>query len=384
MARPAFDPKELEATGEFYPGMADFFGMPMPPEPVLWRPIPPRENLRLALEGKKPYWIPSVGWIMCDMQQFRPRQCPDALATHGHFDGGPAIQFEEYGNVIHSWWFDLDWTWEPTIAGATVLPRNPKVKDISHWEDYVSIPDLDRIDWDEVAQMNAVYLGSGKMNQLGISCGLWERMIALLDVVNAAMALYDDDLKPGVHRFLDKFSSFIVDYIGRVADRLPIHNVMLHEDWAHQRGPFFSMETAREMIVPYLKKITDYCHSRGIFFEIHMCGACEKIIPAMIEAGCDMWCGQDNLNDLLGLAKQYKSEKFLFGVPAPIAPEGATDEELKNMAKDFVDDVKDLHIGLFSMGPMGSPVLANAIYECARKAYQGEPELEGAKAAQLG
>jgi len=372
MARPPFDPSELEPTGKFYPGMSEFFGIPMPPEPVFPRPIAPRENLKLALEGKKPYWIPTVGWLMCDMHQFRPRQCPDTIATHGHFDGGPVIDFAPLGNTVHSWWFDLDWVWEPNVAGATVLPRNPKVPDISHWEDYVSIPDLDKIDWDEMAEMNEEYLSSDKMNELGISCGLWERMIALMDVVNAAMALYEEESKAGVHRFLDAFSDFLCDYIGRVADRLPIQCVMLHEDWAHQRGPFFSMETAREMIVPYLKKITDYCHSRDIFFEIHMCGECSLIVPVMIEAGCDMWCGQTNLNDLLGLAKEYKDEKFLFGIGVPALPEGTSDEDARQAAKDFVEEVKDLHVGLFSMGPSGNPNFSAYIYQYAREAYAAE------------
>ncbi|MCL1803898.1 MAG: hypothetical protein FWG30_09770 [Eubacteriaceae bacterium] len=378
MARPKYDPNELQPTGEFYPGMAEFFGMKLPPEPILNKPISAKDNITLALEGKMPYWLPAVGWVNCELQQFRPRQCPDTIATHGHFDGGPAIDFAAMGNEITSWWFDLVWTWEPTINGATVLPRNPKVKDINKWEDYVSIPDLDRIDWDELVEMNKEYLDSGKMNQLGISCGLWERLIALLDVVEASVALYDEDLKEGTHRFLDKFSDFIIDYIGRIADLLPIHNVVLHEDWAHQRGPFFSMDTAREMIVPYLKKIVDYCHSRDMFFEIHMCGDCELIVPVMIEAGCDMWCGQSNLNDQIALAKKFKDDKFLFGIPMPMVAEGASEEEIREIAKAFVDDVKDLHVGLMGFGPT-NPVLAAAIYEFSRKAYEDGPAL-GAEA----
>jgi hypothetical protein len=131
------------------------------------------------------------------------------------------------------------------------------------------------------------------------------------------------------------------------------------------------------MIVPYLKKITDYCHSRGMFFEIHMCGECSKIIPVMIEANCDMWCGQTNLNDLLGLAKQYKDYPFLFGVGLPQVPADADDETLRKLAKEFVEDVKDLHIGLFAMGGMLPPVFTSAVYEYARLAFENEPELEG-------
>jgi len=255
-----------------------------------------------------------------------------------------------------------------------MYPGDPKVPDIQHWEDYVSMPDLDSYDWSKIAEENVEYLGSDKMNELGIQCGLWERLMALTDVVEAAIALYDEDQKPAVHRFFDAYANFIIDYIGRIADRVPIHCVVLHEDWAHQKGPFFSADTAREMILPYLKRIIDYCHSRDMFFEIHMCGATEKLIPVMIESGAEMWCGQSDLNDLIGMAKEYKDSGFLFGIPLPAVPEDASEEQIRALAKDFVDDIKDLNVGIFAMGSLVPPSFMNAVYEYSRVAFEDAPE----------
>ena len=111
--------------------------------------------------------------------------------------------------------------------------------DISEWREVIKWPDLDEIDFQEMGEMNKEYLGTDKANQLGIQLGLWERMMCLMDVDNAAMALVDEDVEEDVIAFLDKLSDMYVDYIGRVIKVCHIDSVMLHDDWGTQNGPFF-------------------------------------------------------------------------------------------------------------------------------------------------
>ena len=378
MSRPEFSADELKPTGRMYPGLkGPVMGLQEIPEtPVLNRPISPRENWKLMFDGEKPYWIPTWGWFYSDTNQFRPRINPDNIANHQVLDGGPAFSYEGYGSVIKSDWFGLEWCWVDSIGGATVYPGNPKVPDISKWEDYVSMPDLDVMDWESCAEQNAAYLAVDKMNQLGIQCGLWERLMALTDVVEACIALYDDDLKPAVHRFFDRYADFLIDYIGRVLDVCEIDSIVLHEDWAHQRGPFFSPDTAREMLLPYTQRIVDYCHNRGLSYEIHCCGDCKLLIPVFIETGADIWGGQPDLNDLSGYAKQYKGSRLIFGVPIPdIGPDAGADE-VRNAARKWVDEHKDCRVAALGSRPSTAnnkpyhPDLLNAIYEYSRIAFR--------------
>ena len=384
MARPKFDPKEMEPIG-FYPPAVGFEGMPpMPPEPKFDRPIGPKENLQCLLEGGTPYYWPTGGWMMCDMQQFRPRICPDNIANHQVFDGGPAFDYaplikqSRYGDHINSWWFDLDWI-TTDIGGAMFLPGAPKIPDITHWEDYVSMPDLDSIPqeaWDELEEQNKEYLSTGKLNQLGIQCGLWERLMALMDATEAALALYDEDLKPHTHRFLDTYCNFLIDYITRIKERCDIHCVVIHEDWAHARGPFFSKETASEMLVPYVKRITDFLHAQGMFYEIHMCGAVEMLVPCYIEAGVDIWSAiQPELYDSFKILKDYKDEKIAFCITPPDVTMDASEEEADKAAKDFVDEYKDCNVMLswMKMDPDFAgfhPAYINGMFKYSRIAYE--------------
>jgi hypothetical protein len=84
-----------------------------------------------------------------------------------------------------------------------------------------------------------------------------------------------------------------------------------------------------------------------------------------------MWCGQSDLNDLGGYAKKYRDSKFVFGIPGPDVSPDTSIDEVRRAAKAWVDEYKDCHVALVTMGPT-HPELANMIYEYSRIAYQNE------------
>lgn len=368
--REKFSSRELtEIVGE-YPAMRSGFKRidisDVPAEPKYYRPITPLENWKLLLTGKTPYWIPRNGKALVDVQGFRPRQNPDVVAMHQIFDGG---DYYPYESLTMPALFDLEWEFVPSIGGATVHPGNPKVKDIEHWEDYVTIPDVDAMDWDACREMNKEYLKSDKLKELGIACGFWERLMALCDVENAAMALIDEDTQPAVHRLFDKLADMHIRYIDHVKECCDIDCVLMHDDWGHQNGLFFSLDTAREMIAPYLKRVIDHCHSLGLFFELHSCGKVESIVPVFVECGVDFWCGQ-NINDFDMLIERHKDDPIVFGLKNPPLPKDASDEELRELAYQWVEKYKFKKV---CRAFIGAPkVFEDAIYEFSRKAYENE------------
>ena len=66
------------------------------------------------------------------------------------------------------------------------------------------------------------------------------------------------------------------------------------------------------MLVPHLKRVVDYCHSHGILLELHSCGHNDALVPAMVEAGVDAWCGQP-MCDKFALWEQY-GDKLAIGL----------------------------------------------------------------------
>ena len=367
MERIPFDSKELEVTGT-YPQWANPMNPTGAADGKRNLPVTPKENFRLALTGHTPWWMPYPGWSNCDVLVFRPRMHPDNVVTHLVFDGEPPYPYKT--NSMRSSWYDLVWDYVPAAGGATVHPGNPKVTDISQWEKAVALPELDDLDWEGCAKANRAFCDSDKMVQLGILSGFWERLMSLMDVENAAIALIDEEQQPGVHRFLDRHTDLLIRYVERMTQILPIDNVLVHDDWGHQNGPFFSRDVCREMIVPYLKRLVEFCHSKGLTFELHSCGKTESLVPCMIEAGVDLWAGQTAINDMEGLAEQYKDQPILFELAAPAVPEGAGEREIREIARDFVLRHRDHRVGVLKRG--ASQACLDAIYEYSRRLYSGE------------
>lgn len=371
MSRPVFEQKEMEVVG-MYPGVQmDTFanlGLPsIPPHPVLNRPISAKENWKLLFAGKKPYWIPAGGWMFCDINVFRPRMNPDNVACHIIFDGEVMYPYET--DKMFSSWFDLEWEFVREAGGATVHPGNPKVKDISEWEKYISIPNLDDLDWDSCKTNNKEFLDVDKANQLGILSGLWERLMSLMDVDNAAIAMIDEDEKEGVKRFFDQYADLLVEYITRMKEIVPIDAVLIHDDWGHQHSTFLSIDTYREMLLPYYKRIINKVHELGMWFELHSCGKNQTLVPVLLEMGVDLWCPQI-MNDIEGLLQTYKDAPIAFGVPEPILSKEASEDEIRAAAKAWVDKYKDYRVAQYFF--TAPPSFSQYIYEFSRIAYQNE------------
>ena len=339
MSRPAFSEKEFEiidarpvAADFIYRAFADENGQ-LPPEVTYNRPITEKENWRLFVKGETPWWIPVGGWGYCDMNIFRPRMNPDLYATQHFIDGEGPITFPS--NEICSSWFNVTWVFVPVAKGATVKPGHPKFTDASEWEKYISMPDLDELDWDGCAKANKEYLNTPKLNQLGILSGFWERLMSLMDVDNAAIAMIDEEQQEGVKRLFSALADMYIEYIRRMKDRLDIDCVLIHDDWGHQLGPFFSKDTIREMIVPYLRRVVDYVHSRDMIFELHSCGKNETLVPLMIEAGVDLWCPQP-INDIDALLEKYKDQPIAFGDTVFPLPRETDPSEYERLAEEMV------------------------------------------------
>ena len=147
---------------------------------------------------------------------------------------------------MHSSWFDLDWV----------------------------MPDLDALDYEGYALKDKDYLNTKQYNELGILSGFWERLISLMDVSSAAIALIDEDQQDAVH-------------------------------------------------------------DMGMYFQLHSCGKNEALVPAYIAAGVDLWCPQP-LNDIEKLAKQYKDLHIIPGFSD--TPQAFSDELYRISRQTWVEE----------------------------------------------
>ena len=194
------------------------------------------------------------------------------------------------------------------------------LEDMNDWEDVLVWPDLDSIDWEDVGRVNREYLDTPQSNEIHILSGSWERLMSLMDVSGAAMALIDEDQADALQRFLTKYTDFIIDYIGRL-------------------------------------------NSQGMYYEQHSCGNCTKLAHLYVEAGVDLWWPQP-MNDFDKLLEMAEGTRLHIAMDSPISP-FATEEEARQAAREWFAAYGDKQVTMVSM----HPAFSEELYKLSRIAF---------------
>lgn len=343
MSMERFTPDELEVT-KMLPAM---FG---PDTEVFNTPITPRENMLRLYQGKTPMWAPfSTGennHIMIDVDPENVARSP----------GNPPARIDGWG---------VEWIFVDIAGGAMVKPGAPLVPDISRWEEYVTIPDPDTWDWEGCYNRFRDKLDPDRLTYIGVPGCLFERLIAVMDFANAAVALIDDDQKEAVHRFFRTVTDIHKKFYTNCKKWFNADIVNFNDDWGSQRAEFFSTDTAREMLLPYIKELVEHVHSLGMYWDLHCCGFVEHLVPLFVEAGYDSWGGQP-LNDKYKL-KQLYGDKMIFTDVIPCTPDASEEEENAAIAEFFSKIGSDNRV-LVDVSAC-SPGIRAKVYEASRKNY---------------
>ena len=337
-----FDEKELAVTSQ---EPAAFQGMP--PRKIYGnRPISGRENYRRAYE-KKPLWIPTSS----DTRLFCPSVVPDNIARGFVFSG------ETFDNVKNGGgkdMFGIDWVYVPSARGSMVKPGNPALTDANDWEKVIKFPDVRSWDWAKSVELNKEYVSKDRWLVFWMLSGAWfERLVSFMDFDAAVMALIDEDQQEAVHALFTKTTQVMCDLVDVALEYFPeIDSFCVHDDWGSQAQPFFSQDTAMEMIVPHMKVLTDHIHSKGKIADMHSCGHTEKRIECYIAAGWDSWSPQP-MNDSAKLFEEY-GDKIMIGVAPELTPDSGEEAQGaagKLFAEKFAVPGKAVTLGMGNVMP---------------------------------
>ena len=271
--------------------------------------------------------------------------------------------------------FGIQWKYIPVAGGSMVEPGHPFLSNVSEWKEKVKFPDIDSWDWEKSAEENREFLNTDKLVTIWIFNGLFERLISFVDFEAAAVALIDEDQQEDVKELFQALVNFYKKLLDKFTQYYRVDAVFFHDDWGSQRAAFFSLDTCREMLVPYMKQIVDHCHSLGLLFDFHCCGKNEMLVPAMIECGMDMWGGQP-MNDKKKLVEEY-GEDILIGVHDPFMggkPVPEDDEELYRRVDEFLAPYADeIHEkSLFIMNLQPNPRVIQAFRNCSHKLLESD------------
>lgn len=349
----AFNEAEMTPNGEY---MRPIPGMKNVMKPTY--PISTVENFKRFLDGE-PAWTPTDMEVVL----FNPTIIPENVAR------GMAIEMQfltpdKFGGPD---FFGIDWEYVPMVQGSMVRPGKPTLEDVSEWENVIKFPDISQYDWEGCKERNKFFLDPTRQIKTTVFTGFFERLISFMDMENALIAMIDEDVEDDVKRLFDKLADFYIEVLSYMKKYFNVSLVWFHDDWGNQRAPMFSLETVRRMIVPALKKVVDGAHELGITFELHSCGKVEDLVPAMVEAGVDMWDGQ-YMNDKKKVIAEYgdKIKVHVMFSAEDINPSMSDDEIRAIICKTLDEYGKDIYIGgLFALDERIYPI----VYEESRKRF---------------
>lgn len=360
MKKIPFDTKELTVVKE----ETDRRGTKTP---IYNHPITMRENYLRTILEKDPVWIP----LGVDTTAFCPSVIPDNHARAYVIEANMVPPCED-GYVKDM--FGVEWRYVPEAGGSMERTDVPHLmEDVNDWEKVIKFPDVDSWDWEASSEANRGYLGKDKANLAWEINGWWfERLISFMGFENAVMALIDDDQKSAVHALFEKTTDLGCRIIDKVVEYYDdVDGFTVHDDWGSQRNPFFSFDTAQEMIVPYMKKLTDHIHSKGLVADLHSCGATHKRTQCFIDAGWDSWRPQP-MNDTLAMFDEFGDKICLGVVPEKYDPEKTTADEQRELGIAFARRIcvpgKTAFVSL-SAAPMMTDAFREGCYKESRILY---------------
>ncbi len=371
MHLPIFSPNELQVIAE----MPDFFGGPA--IPIYNFPVAGKEAIK-ALYERRPIWQVMLG-IGAEVKNFTPSINPDNVARAFVFDGTviPGVSNLTGGKDL----FGIEWEYIPTAGGSMVRPGRPFIEDANDIEKKLVWPDINSWDWEGAAKVNEQYLSGTTAYAAMFMNGYFERLISFMDFEGAILAMVDEEQTDAVKRFFDKLSDLYIRMIDKFTTYFPQVDIYtIHDDWGSQKDTFFSPAVVNEMIVPFMKRVTGFIHSKGKFADLHCCGSNIKQAPNMIEAGFDSWTPQ-TMNDIEKIYHLYGDRIIIATMPKIYDVNNSTEEKQRAYARAYANKYcrpdKPSSLSMYSMPRGGDNILTNAfraeLYMQSRINYSGPP-----------
>ncbi len=305
-----------------------------------------REIIKLALDGKKPPYVP---WSFRFTKEAKEKLIehfgdPDLeKLLHNHIvELGSAIGFfTDLSDNLYQDVFGVVWDRSIDKDIGNVKGRVLTEPTLENYE----FPDpLDHRFFDDILEKIARDEDCFRLYAIGFS--LFERAWTLRGFEKLMLDFY---LNP---QFVHDLLNAITDYnIAQVHEALKydIDAVYFGDDWGQQRGLLMGYPCWREFIYPELKRMYGVVREAGKYVFIHSCGDVDELFDDLIEIGLNCLNPfQPEVMDIDAIFKKYQGRLAFWG--------GLSVQ--KTLPFGSVEEVRSETQQLIEMGKNGSYILS--------------------------
>ncbi|HUT25754.1 MAG TPA: uroporphyrinogen decarboxylase family protein [Sumerlaeia bacterium] len=117
------------------------------------------------------------------------------------------------------------------------------------------------------------------------------------------------------------------------------HAYFTSDDLGTQTGLIFSRDLFRNLYLPFYEELVDHCHSAGMHFWLHSCGAITDVVEDLVSIGVDVLHPiQPVAMDQEAIARKYRGRiSFLAGIDVQrLLPNGSV-KDVEEGARGLID-----------------------------------------------
>lgn len=239
----------------------------------------------------------------------------------------------------------------------------PVLKDITEWRKYVTMPDVEAVNWEEMSAKDLADVDDTKFLNMSIGHGMYERLHFLMGMSEANIALLEEP--DCIDDFFTAYFDLKIKVVDKIAQYYPqVDMLEISDDWGHKNGLFISPATWDKHFAPQIKRLVSHIRSKGFLYLQHSCGKIERLIPHMIDAGIDCWTSSQAINDLHSIVVKY-GDHFICSGGMDLQEFYDDDYPIEKMRKIVQDRINDLCPGgaFLPYGTYGVPNLAQVVSE---------------------
>ena len=286
-----------------------------------------KENYMRIVRGDMPEWLPLESYL------YTPEGMTPPVTTVRPSALGMTKDFRDIFGVK---FVGTDST------GDMMLPEpgNFILKDIHDWPDVIKVPNLDDINFEEMARKDMEKIDRSQTAVcLGTHVGYFQYLMEFMGFSEGllTMAMYQDE----VYELFEYMAKFYDEFTKRAVDAYRPDILNLADDIASAQSTFMSLNMYRELIKPFQVRLAQPANDVGIPINMHCCGKCEEFIEDWFDFNVCMWNPPQAMNDLLGIKAKYGRKLVLNGCSSPDDPYNfswATEEEVRVCIRKKVDN----------------------------------------------
>ena len=188
--------------------------------------------------------------------------------------------------IVKDAWGTTAKNWKHAASTPHWLDRT--IVDRESWETAKKrmVMGRDRVDWDRLEKNYRSWRDKGYW----ISAGFWfgfdvtharvvgtERLlIMMMDDPELVIDIFNTELDCGL-----QLLQMIWD------EGYTFDAISWPDDMGYRNGPFFSVDTYREVLKPVQKRAIEWAHAKGIRAYLHSCGNINPLLPELVDIGLD-------------------------------------------------------------------------------------------------